>query len=172
MSLLISNIQIANTERVSTPSRVTTPSQVTSAQKGKPQKLSAKEEAAENLKMRVLQILDLKDNFIKVSIEIKNNRYGIKLTRPANDRRRTDERYEFSNGTIKDKLGIKDGVLKKYNDLRDVTGRQNLHESAGATMEPGKSLFIPLCELGRDFAWFSSNKDIKEYVQKYLNAKQ
>ncbi|MBD5402484.1 hypothetical protein HDR58_06755 [bacterium] len=129
----------------------------------------AKKEAAENLKMRVLQLLNLKDDFLKVSVEVINNKSYVKISRPANDKRRTAQRREFSNGAIKEKLGIKKGVLKANNDLVDVTGSPNLSESYGATIEPGKSLLIPISDLGQDYPWYKFGaKDLKNYANNYL----
>lgn len=131
-----------------------------------------KQKAKEDLETRVTELLDLKDNFLKANIVEQNGKVYLKLSRPLNDKERPNERHDFSMSALKSKLGLKDGVLKKNNNLKDVTGRDLYEESGSATIEPGKSLIIPLSDLGQDFSWYQfGKKDLVEYVQKYLDCR-
>lgn len=135
------------------------------------QKAKAKKKAEEELKNKILELLNLEDNFLKPSIVSYKQRFCLKLTRPANDKLRGDQRGDFQMGAIKSKLGVKDGVISDFNDMEDITGRPNLAHSDGATIEAGKSLLIPLGELGKDYPFYRFwNNDLSEYVQKYLKA--
>ncbi len=131
-----------------------------------------KAKAKEDLEARVTKLLDLKDNFLKASVVEQNGKVYLKLSRAQNDKVRSDERHDFSMSAIKDKLGIKDGVIKQNNNLKDITGRDLYEESGSATLERGKSIMIPLSELGQDFSfWQIGRKDLVEYVKNYMNAK-
>lgn len=171
MSITVSSQKEVTSTNAATPVKQTT--QAKQIFSTKPVQLSsAKKEAANNLKCRILNLLDLEDNFLNVSfLKKEDGIMYLKLTRPADDKRRPEMRREFSNGAIKEKLGLKDNVLRDNNNLKDVTGRPNLDESSGATIEPGKSMLIPLSKLGENFKWYHFGKnDIKDYVQKFLDA--
>lgn len=139
---------------------------------GDEQAVEAKAKAKEDLEARVTKLLDLKDNFLKASVVEQNGKVYLKLSRAQNDKVRSDERHDFSMSAIKDKLGIKDGIIKQNNNLKDITGRDLYEESGSATLERGKSIMIPLSELGQDFSWYQfGRKDLSDYVEKYMNAR-
>lgn len=135
-------------------------------------KNNQKTEAKKALENRITELLDLEDNFLNVSIiEIDRKKY-LKLSRNQNDKIRSGQRSSFNMGAIKSKLGIKDNVISKHNDMKDITGRELYEISNSATIEPGKTMVIPLSELGQNYSWYQfARKDLSDYVKKYIQAK-
>lgn len=127
------------------------------------------QEAKYALVQKIYENLDLENNFLKVSFD---GEYLV-LSRPANDELRSNKRRDFNMGAIKNKLGVKDGVISSSNDMKDITGRLLYENSDDGVLEPGKSIKIPLSELGKDFSWYQfRKKGLLEYVEKYLNTSQ
>lgn len=170
MSIQISNNSVvtfnSNIEKLSTTTSASYEIFSTSQSKNNGAEVSAK-----CLLNCIIQELNLSDNYIIPSIEVKNGTAMLKLTRKANDKLRSDTRDEFRMGEIKSKLGIKDGVLSKYNDMGNVTGRTLNKNSDSATMEAGKTLVVPIKELGqRGFfpsLWYSSLQDVIDKFMQY-----
>ena len=122
----------------------------------------SKEEKLQKAKEELMAVLyseldlDINDKSFKAEIVEKDNRYCLKLTRVS------ENGTNYKLGDIKDCLSIADDVLARENDLKDVTGRPNIYKSDSATIEPQKSLFIPLEEIGTTAhknyrSWFPGN---------------
>ena len=129
---------------------------------------------AKEIKEYVKKSLNLEDDFLKPSIIEENGKYFLKLSRDANDKLRAEQRHQFNMGAIKRRLGIEDGVLNEHNNLADVTGRKLYANSDSGTIECGKSLKIPLEDLGQTFGYQFTHlfsKDITDYVEIFLNAR-
>ena len=110
--------------------------------------------------------LDPADENFKVEIINVDGKYYLKLTRLK------CEGTNYKLGDIKNKLSIANDVISNNNDLRDVTGRPNLNKSDSASIEPNKSIKIPLEEIGTTVhyhvdSWFPGN--LHKAVQKFLD---
>lgn len=174
MGMSISSVENTRVRSTSTVTEPLTTSKTAPIKQPKVDKTKAeaKNIAKENLEARVTELLDLKDNFIRTSVINKDGKVYLKLSRPQNDKTRSKERHDFSTSAIKSKLGLKDGVIKQHNNLKDITGRDLNEESGSATIEPGKSMLIPLSELGQNFSWYQfGRKNLVDYVNAYLECK-
>ena len=150
--------------------------QIYESQNKQTKEIQAKrKEAAEKLEAQIVLELDLEDNFIVPKIIEKDGKHFVRLKRPDNDKLRPNLRQDFNMGAIKKKLGIDDGVLNKYNDLGDVTGRSLYENSDGGVMEAGKYIDVPLEELGKavhpgpDFLAPMLFKKLRQSVENYTS---
>ena len=83
----------------------------------------------------------------KSSVETIEGKTFLRLDRPADDEYQPDKRHYIDFDSIKENLRIEDGVLNKYNDLADVSNSRCWNDDN--TIEPGKSLYIPLDAIGQ-----------------------
>lgn len=126
---------------------------------------------AQELNEYVRKSLDLEDDFLEPSIIKENGTYYLKLSRAADDKLRAEQRQQFNMCAIKRSLGVEDGILNEHNNLADVTGRKLYANSDSGTIECGKSLKIPLKDLGQT-SWYKVthifSTDITDYVENFL----
>lgn len=107
--------------------------------------------ASQKLSAKVNELLGVP--YLKGTI-VKNSdgKIFLRITRNENDSVNPNKRGESCLGAIKDKLGIKDHVISAYNDPATSTGRRTWSDSA--TIDPGRSIDIPVSALGEAFTIF------------------
>lgn len=118
--------------------------------------------AKEDLMTVIYSNLDIKPENKNYKIEIinKDNNYYLKITNTSK------EGSDYKLYEIKNRLNIADGVLKENNNLAEITNRPEDNISDDATIEPNKSIIIPLDELGKEKYFHITAMNRKELENK------
>jgi len=100
----------------------------------------------------------LKTPYLQTSISTNNQKQVcLDISRPKNDKTRSDERGDLQMANFKRKLGLKDGVISKNNDSYAVTDRATWSDCG--TIDKGSTLTIPLKELGQKYHIFRGKEN-------------